>query len=648
MPPLEAPERDESAQDLGPLSEAIPDEDKDTPVDNSRFNDISAEMSAHAQKLGLRDSGVNRRVTAEQARAAVSENAPSSGLLANPRNAPLKNLSKGAASDPEGALLNAAVDKFGQTALGKTKFGQQLQKRASLADDAQLLVRALAFDLVAWWLLAKKHWKALTVIVGIFSLCVGMAIGIPLYFLLQKTGDKSSIIALGNTYSGAYCSNMSPTYKKPNGKTLTLMNTQGGYSEESPIDSQGLVVDGSLNHFPTVDLKASPSVGPADPSLGESYLTLKGKQSSIALWSSFSQNPQSYWPYYITARWPYVAWGLSGSAKTASVVFSSSDYANMRVIMYNPATKKAALTIIGEAGPGVNEGINDTAIKKSVVATTVDQQKALFGRNLLTKDPEGAVTIFAGGPYARRNMGPSLETALGITPGNGQGTPVKIGFAPPELQNSAPGPIDCTQVTTASSGATGSIGSTPQPLNVPGTSEGGGSQCGTASVVSVARFYSLDLSRAPYNSASQTTNGCVTNLVDALNSYAKGSQTFVAASMRPSKTHADFTDVITSVTNGDPVIMYGAPDPFYPATANGDRHIFVIRGYNAADQTFDIMSPKQVSAGGFDMFNGKTADGKAITADWLKQFQEDINNGKQYAGKYFVLLSKYTRDTTKP
>jgi len=57
--------------------------------------------------------------------------------------------------------------------------------------------------------------------------------------------------------------------------------------------------------------------------------------------------------WYITMRWPYVAWAWNGRAKIVSSATTATkpEYATKRIIVYNPKTKKSVVTAICEAGP---------------------------------------------------------------------------------------------------------------------------------------------------------------------------------------------------------------------------------------------------------------------------------------------------------
>jgi hypothetical protein len=57
--------------------------------------------------------------------------------------------------------------------------------------------------------------------------------------------------------------------------------------------------------------------------------------------------------WYITMRWPYVKWGWDGTATyvDSATTRTKPDYATVRVVVYNPKTKKSVITAICESGP---------------------------------------------------------------------------------------------------------------------------------------------------------------------------------------------------------------------------------------------------------------------------------------------------------
>ncbi len=517
---------------------------------------------------------------------------------------------KAAATGDVSELTKQGVQKI----VGDSKAGQAL---AGAAKDAADLAQVFEGNFLRAIPIVKKYGKPLAILALMFII-VCSAIGAGLYEAVQGAGDASALVGTGNIISGSYCQGMMNYTDVQQGGTTTRIftsGTTGKFSEESPLDpNTGHIIE-----------QENP-----------------GPVSFIDYYMSQPADVRAQWaPYYITARWPYIASTFGPGGDKSGPAYhetrngfaglpTSNLYQGKRVIIFSPKTKKAVLGIILEFGPQPWTG------SEGHPASEYSQQLANWNtgssNGFRIQDPPGFIERVAGGP-------PSLEKVLGI---NNQDT-IVYGFAPPELQNTAPGPINCTVVTAGSGPTNGAT----QPLPVPPTNQSAGGQCGIASTISVVRYYNPAYNDTAYYDAANNavTKGATTLCVSPsyINDHSAGKVSdFTLATVERNKGFptATFDNVKQSVLSGDPVIMYSAPDAFYPPTAQYNQHIFVITGYNASTDTFDIMSPN----GKADIFNGVidgigSPKGQKITADYLMSKTTNIDSA--YGGHSFMIRKKY-------
>lgn len=329
--------------------------------------------------------------------------------------------------------------------------------------------------------------------------------------------------------------------------------------------------------------------------------------------------------YYMTARFPYVygydfAYRGSKSGPPRQGWGEMKDYAGKKLIMFNPKTNKAVVALAAEFGPapwtGVCSGRDSDANNSSnsrIVVSCREQRAAWDARDVvagpknrtLPKDmrayditpPPGYTGRIAGGE-------PKLAAKIGISTDE----VVIIGFATD--QSLKPG----TVLTISNSDIVRNDTSpttTPGVLPVPGVSQGQRSDCGDASGLMVALYYASnrgtralnfndipaalrdELEEVPTDQQveggkfkSKSRNGAGVCLSPELMNPISGSG---GDWHRIAKVDAakDFEKAVTSIKNGDPVIMYTKSGGFYSNT----KHIFVLVGYNENTKEFIVNNP---------------------------------------------------------
>ena len=270
----------------------------------------------------------------------------------------------------------------------------------SLAQDAKNIALIWTGDFRGVWPLIKKHWKILavmTLVPGLIFVGIGAAIGQS----LSHVGDLGSNVPApaNGILIGGYCAGMQPTLDwKTSANTvehLTLYGTEGVFSSELAYDAE--------------------TKNGGAPSL-DSYRSQDPKSPNYY--------PDSWKQYYASARMgftasPFAKKPLSHTeaVKTFPGLPEPKSYASRRLIFYNPANGKAAVTIASDWGA-------NTRIFTDRSTENISKKKALWegagSRNgLRIDDPPGDTEqTFGGG-------GPWLSQAIGAH----QGTPIKMGFA---------------------------------------------------------------------------------------------------------------------------------------------------------------------------------------------------------------------------
>ncbi|CAN5194313.1 hypothetical protein BH11PAT4_BH11PAT4_5930 [soil metagenome] len=466
-------------------------------------------------------------------------------------------------------------------------------------------IRTAIMDL----LIATSPWWEiiLVVVLCIIAIVIGIAI------MANRTVDNPpSSVPLGITdgnETGIYLSSsiMTPSMKisnasgKLNARTaeIHLEATAGGWSPEEAVDNIG----------------------------GNWCIPGKGCLSPLSTLLP-SGTTEEDMENYVTARFPYV-YGfdfdyrgiLSGAPRQGWGELK--DYAGKKIILFNPKTKKAVVGIAAEFGPAPWTGVcsdrdSDTnnSVNKRVVTSCKDQRIAWNARDVvagpktikLSKD-QRAYDISPPPGYSGRIAGgePKLREKIGIQADE----VVIIGFAAD--QSLKPGTIltikDSDIVTVGGTG-TPTV-AVPGVLPVPAVSEGQKSDCGDASGVMTALYYAtskgtkeLTYDQLPASIKAQvevvpadqqaeggkfktkSNNGAGVCLSPAFINNIPGSGgdwDFVSKA----NSAKDFEKAVTSIKNGDPVVMYTRPGGFYSKS----QHVYVLVGYDETTKEFIVNNP---------------------------------------------------------
>ncbi len=462
-------------------------------------------------------------------------------------------------------------------------------------------IRSAVMDILVatspWWEII------LVVILCIIALVIGIAI-----MMSRPVDNPPSDVPLGITNgneTGVYLSSsiMTPSMKvsdnsgKTNARTreLHLETTAGGWSPEEAVDARG-----SNWCIP-----------------GKGCLSM----GSILGGSVTEEDMESY----ATARFPYVYgfdFDYRGSKDGAPRQGwgEMKDYAGKKIIMFNPKTKKAVVALAAEFGPapwtGVcadrDSGSNNSSNKRITVPCS--EQRTSWNARDVVAGPKSrtipkdlrAYDITPPAGYSGRIAGgePKLAAKIGI----GTDQVVIIGYAAD--QSLKPGTvltIKDSDILTVGGGEKRVAGVLP----VPGVSEGQKSDCGDASGVMTALYYASDkgaktltydqlppgiknqvevvppdLQATAGRFKTKSTNGagvCLSpNFINQI-SGSGGDWQFVSKVTEPK----GFEKAVTSIKNGDPVVMYTRAGGFYGNT----QHIFVLVGYDETTKEFIVNNP---------------------------------------------------------
>jgi|GEM_PF-3686964 len=165
-------------------------------------------------------------------------------------------------------------------------------------------------------------------------------------------------------------------------------------------------------------------------------------------------------------------------------------------------------------------------------------------------------------------------------------------------------------------------------LPVLGVNEGTPNDCGIASVLMVVLYYNPSFTDAafydPTARATKSNTACVSP--DYISAHASTKDWVYATSKE-----ATMETVKKSLASGDPVVMYSQPGTIYSI-----QHIFVIVGYDPADNTFLINNPRG-SNNGVDL-HVKVANGHTMTADYLSAHYGDKDGTYSHS---FIIRKKY-------
>lgn len=161
-------------------------------------------------------------------------------------------------------------------------------------------------------------------------------------------------------------------------------------------------------------------------------------------------------------------------------------------------------------------------------------------------------------------------------------------------------------------------------LNVPGVKQATSGDCGQASVLMVILYYVPSFTdNTYYNRATQSTRDNVGCVSDFYVNQKTGHKDWDKVTSRT----ADLEDVKKSLAAGDPVVIYTSPGSIYPG-----KHIFVIVGYDPADDTFYVNNPFVRGV----HVHTKTPSGKRMTSAHLKN-----HFGDSTYGHTFIIRSRH-------
>ena len=552
-------------------------------------------------------------------------------LQQNPANSPgskaLKKppIKKPGAAGISGDPVNAGIDSL-KGKLGDGKVGKMADDAAEAAKVAIALARAASGDLTQLWKnrgaikdLLKKYWPALLAIVLLAELPL-LILAIAIGSSLGGQGKQQLGVAVGasGAYTGASCSEMQPTLDiNYNGKPthLFVSSTTGKFSEEDAID----INNGHVITKPSTGAESSDTVSYWD------NLPAQDKTAEAVKW-------------YITARWPGWSTAYSGATNHTAKGFPGTPpfdaFAGKKAIIFNPKNGKAVLGIIEEFGPapwtGIQENKDDPPNAQSALWATLPGS----ANGYRIYDPVGYTGRVAGGPV-------TLEKALGTD----NQSDIQFGFAPAAWQQSGDthqlGPLQCTIVNHTSSGGAGGV------IAVPTITEADNGTCGNASIAAVILKYNPSytnsslLSKDASGKYTTTETSCGLKPQD-ISSATHGSATdFTYAAVGTGTGEVSSQDVITSLQNGDPVIMYSAPDAIYPG-GNPNQRVFVLTGYDSTASTFDVMSPNTTAKGGPKSFVGVNSKGTAL--NWAALTAATGNLSTAYPGhpsQPFIIRAKW-------
>lgn len=162
-------------------------------------------------------------------------------------------------------------------------------------------------------------------------------------------------------------------------------------------------------------------------------------------------------------------------------------------------------------------------------------------------------------------------------------------------------------------------------LLVPGVKEATQGDCGQASILMVVLYYKPDFQdNQYYDSAKRATKDNLNCVNPTYISKAAG----VDGWQFSSAPATNLENVKKSLAGGDPVIIYTQPGSIY----SGSKHIFVIVGYDPADDTFFVNNPYP---GGVNLHT-KTPNSVKMTSVHLKD-----HFGQSIYDHTFLMRSKY-------
>jgi hypothetical protein len=491
----------------------------------------------------------------------------------------------------------------------RAKVVNQAANVAKTGADVAQLVASGGLDVRSWWSLLKRNWKVLLalVLIIIIPYCLMFfAIG----QALSPRGNDAAQIGISTSSflsASTYCGEMSDRTTGPRGNTVFLDRVEGKFGEEEDAVAPGVLAPHAKKKGPLA------------------MLGTKRVDGTV----NFT-NEELKW--YSNMRWAFVGTYWSGATDGSSHPqpkndgrFRKSDIAGKKLMIYNPATQKAVVTIIAEFGPApwAGSGYNSATSRISTgqPGHINPDQQAVWGAAARLTSPSDYKGVIVGAPTA-------VVEALGGKSATQHKT-VTVGF----VDDSTPlGPVNCTAQTTQSGNALAAA-TGGQPLAVPGTRQGTEGDCGQASVISVVRYYNPRYSDPKFYNA--TTNSTRDNIAcvdpdyinrmsgDAVKDFVRGNST---RRQTPELPVVTFDMVRRSVLAGDPVVIYTSSGSIY-----NYKHIFVITGWDERTRRFYVMNP---FVGGFHS-NTMQPNGKDMTPEHLLRFTGD-QPGAPYTHAFMI------------
>lgn len=166
-------------------------------------------------------------------------------------------------------------------------------------------------------------------------------------------------------------------------------------------------------------------------------------------------------------------------------------------------------------------------------------------------------------------------------------------------------------------------------LPVPGVIEGYGGQCGHASILMTILYYNPGFTDSTYyDPATHTTKSNSSCVTPAYINNGTGKSDWDYATSK----QASLDNVKKSLAGGDPVIMYAKAGLIFSTS----EHIFVIVGYDPADDSFIINNP---NVGNVEVHT-KKPNNQTITTSRMKQYFGDSDGTYTHT---FLIRSAYLK-----
>jgi hypothetical protein len=351
--------------------------------------------------------------------------------------------------------------------------------------------------------------------------------------------------------------------------------------------------------------------------------------------------------YYSNARWLY-KWGgtynnVSGTGvlgtnyPLGNYATRTASYAGQKMLVYNPKTNKAIITIVAEYGPSPNSLDRGTKGREYL-----EQQEASWNNRPITQAAQAfrsskrtinteQLDITPPADFTGAIVGVAEKALQKI--GSVHGSEVVVGWVGPELENRKPGevitisPSDVV-TTQANTPVTASGSGINASLPVPGVIQGEGGDCPIASQLMVGLYYMSNkgtAGRPAFNTLPATTRekwikkdesgtnwwysttpgSCLPSIDSIALDFPQVPRTFRTVRLNEfgnaeKRKDRVFEAIINSLSNGHPVVVYGRKGaPYGQTSGSGNQHVFVITGYNKTSGEFYFNNPTTGKMAGF-------------------------------------------------